>query len=227
MPTYTRPASIPQLSFAPGPYASLPKPPVGTVLYDRVYNDDHVAVKVHLRNILKQNKLTKMPVGFPFHCARDAYGRSCISHASYEFREEFCFSDQRSRSQAALFSYTAPTCGPHSRSGSQMTWRISVPARESSQNRNTASMISIAEVEVDPLVMETPYGLTLMTNPRVILEALAISIEMGILITVAVASAQTPFLHPTKRRLDYISGDIIFIATHNDHNSEVVFVFEA
>ena len=71
--------------------------------------------------------------------------------------------------------------------------------------------------------METGYGLEFMTNPRILLEALSISIELGVLITVTVANSKTA-IYPTDRNLNYIPGDIIYIATDNNHRSEVAFV---
>ena len=109
------------------PYASLPNPPVGTVLYDQVYNDDLLYIKIQLRSMLNMNRLTSMPMGFPFRVVSDGYGRSAyISRESYEFQEHFCPSDQRSRTQIATFSYTAPP-----NEDSPMSWRITVPARNS------------------------------------------------------------------------------------------------
>jgi len=237
---FTPPAYNPQISCSP--YASLARPPAGTVLYDRVYNDDLVTIKVQLKRMLKMNRLSSMPMGFPFHTVFDGHGDSRISRQSYEFQEQFCFSDQRSRTHTATFSYTAPSFREQ-----RMSWRITVPSRESSLNGNIPcnvapgypvelcltlfffshpAKISIAHVEVDQMVLETRYGFALMTDPRIILEALSVSIEQGILITVAVANCRTPMFHPTDRHLDYNPGDVIYIATDNDHKSEVVLVFK-
>lgn len=114
-------------------YPSLSQPPVGTVLYDRVYNDDLVYIKVRVRNSLKNNGLSHMPMGFPFHTVCDGRGGSYISRESYEFQEHFCPSDQRSRAQTVTFSYTAPPLNNFDgRQEQRMSWRITVPSRESS-----------------------------------------------------------------------------------------------
>ena len=113
------------------PYASLPNFPVGTVLYDRLYNDDLVSIKVQLMNMLNMDRLPNMPMGFPFHVVYDGCGGSYISRESYEFHEHFCLSDHRGRTQSITFSYTAP-----SKEKEELSWRITVPSRESSFHRN-------------------------------------------------------------------------------------------
>ena len=116
-------------------YGALPNPPVGTVLYERVYDDDLAMVKTALQKLLKHNMLRNMPAGFPFHVANRNFADDSVvrlSHAPYEFKEYFVTSDNRSRSQCATFSYSP------SRSG-MMTWQISVPGRQSSQYREAPS----------------------------------------------------------------------------------------
>ncbi|KDR80396.1 hypothetical protein GALMADRAFT_208498 [Galerina marginata CBS 339.88] len=219
-------ASIPAINYAcPAPYSSLPRPPPTTILYDRVYNDDHLSVKCHLRQLLKKNKLSGMPAGYPFHCVHDGQGGLAVSRASYEFREHFCFSDQRARIQHATFTFSAPD---FSRYGSKVnSWRIYLPARESTPTRDAPKLVSIAHVQVDQLVMETPdFGFELQTNPRILLEALALSIELGVLITVQVANYKTPMTYPSKRNVRYGAGEIIFISTDDHGRSEVALVFE-
>ena len=112
------------------PYASLPNSPVGTVLYDQVYNDDLVSIKVQLMNMLNTDRLPNMPMGFPFRLLCDGRGGSYISRESYEFQEHFCLSDHRARTQSVIFSYTAP-----SNEQEELSWRITVPSRESSFNQ--------------------------------------------------------------------------------------------
>ena len=113
----------------------------------------------------------------------------------------------------------------------QMEWYHVRPLRIARSEILTSFLstakISLAHVEVDPIVMETSYGVIFMTDPLVLLEALSLSIELGILITVTVANCKTPIFHPSNRNLDYFPGDIIFIATDNNYQSEVVFVYKA
>ncbi|PPQ86683.1 hypothetical protein CVT25_006758 [Psilocybe cyanescens] len=223
--TIYAPATVPSIQYGyTTPYAALPKPPPRTILYDQVYNDDHVGIKCYLRNLLKRNKLSSMPSGFPFHW--DCYETSRISHKSYEFREQFCFADQRARIQQATFVYSAPD--PHARLGQRMmSWRIYLPARESAMYRDAPKTVSVAHVEVDSMVMETSFGIDLTTNPRIVLEALALSIELGLLVTIQVASYKTPKRYPSKRNIYYEPGDILFLATDCTGRSEVAYVFES
>ena len=66
-----------------------------------------------------------------------------------------------------------------------------------------------------------------MTKPWILLKALSLSIELGVLINITVAKCKSPMLHSTTRRnLNYYPGDIIWIATNNYHRSEVVEVFK-
>jgi hypothetical protein len=125
------PFTPPAISSAP--YASLPRPPVGTVLYDRVYNDDLVSIKVRLMNMLNTNRLRNMPMGFPFRVVSVNAGHvgSYVSRESYEFQEYFCPSDHRGRTQTVNFSFTAP-----STERDPLSWRITVPSRESSLDGN-------------------------------------------------------------------------------------------
>lgn len=138
-------SSIFFVHFAMPPYASLPRPPVGTVLYDRVYNDDLMSIKVQLMNMLAMNRLPNMPMGFPFRFLNDGRGGSYLSRESYEFQEHFCLSDHRARRQSVTFSYTAP-----SMEREQLSWQITVPSRESS-NWNTpgTSLLRIPACKVE------------------------------------------------------------------------------
>ncbi|KAF8903919.1 hypothetical protein CPB84DRAFT_1746026 [Gymnopilus junonius] len=108
-----------------------------------------------------------------------------------------------------------------------MTWRIYVPARESVLDRDAPRRVSIAHVQVDALVMETSFGLDLTTNPRILFEALALSIELGVLVTIQVAHQKTPMMYPSKRNVYYDSGEILFLSTDGKGRTEVAFVFES
>ena len=109
------------------PYASLPNIPVGTVLYDRVYNDDLASMKVQLMNMLNMDRLPNMPMGFPFRVVYNESGGLHMSRESYEFQEHFCPSDHRARTQSITFSYTAP-----SKEREELSWQVTVPSRGSS-----------------------------------------------------------------------------------------------
>ncbi|KAH9478779.1 hypothetical protein JR316_0009240 [Psilocybe cubensis] len=164
-----------------------------------------------------------MPCGFPFHW--DRYDNPRISYKSYEFREQFCVADQSSRIQQATFVYTSPD--PYARGGKRMmTWRIYLPARESELYRDAPKKVSVAHVEVDEMVMETSLGIDLTTNPRIMLEALALSLELGMLVTIEVASSRTLKLYPARRNIHYGPGEILFVTTDCSGRSEVACVFD-
>ncbi|KAJ3516402.1 hypothetical protein NLJ89_g1142 [Agrocybe chaxingu] len=220
------PASIPQISYAAYAYASSPRQQVAHSQCDRsAYTDDLLALRVHLRSLLKRGQISK-PVGFPFHSVPGSKGRPYeISYASYEFAE-YLYLDPRTKPHCATFSYAAPNFASRSSSSRMMTWRISIPARESIYHRHAPGQLEIAHVEVDPLVMETPFGFRLMTEPHILLEALAISVELGILVDIQIANSRTPQRYPTKRGVYYEPGEVIFIAVDNNGRSEVVSVFE-
>jgi len=87
--------------------------------------------------------------------------------------------------------------------------------------------LTVAHVEIDPLVMETPLlGLEFMTKPRILLKALAISLELGLRVTIQVSDARTHAHYPSRRGVHYRPGEIIFIAMNHNGHSEVVHVFE-
>lgn len=116
-------------------YASLSRPPVGTTLYDRVYNDDLAYIKVQIMNMLNGDRLPNMPMGFPFRIVDDRCGGSPVSRGPYEFQEHFCPSDHRGRTQSVTFSYSP------SEEREELSWRITVPSRESSLNKNIPCML--------------------------------------------------------------------------------------
>ena len=227
-------------------YSALPKPPVGTVLYERVYDDDLATVKAALHKLLKQNKLRNMPAGFPFHVANQNFADDSVmrlSHAPYEFKEYFVTSDNRSRSQCATFSYSP------SRSG-MMSWQISVPGRQSSQCRDAPSEFfyfktehpvlccsnaspplligskTLAQVQVHPMALETTsFGLDFMIRPEIMLQALAASLEAGKMITIQIANNKTR-IFCRKRNIFYSSGEILFVSTDQYGQHEIAFVFQ-
>ena len=77
------------------PYASIPNSPVGTALYDWVYNDNLASIKVPLMNMLNLNRLPNMPMGFPYRVVYDGSRSLYMSRESYKFQERFCLSDRR------------------------------------------------------------------------------------------------------------------------------------
>ncbi|KAF8191785.1 hypothetical protein BJ912DRAFT_1041590 [Pholiota molesta] len=191
------------------------------VTYDRTHYDELTPIKFQLLHLLKQNMVSSLPHGFPFQYGRDAHGRHSLSYASYEFQQALSSAEQRSRPEYVTFKYIAP----FPKSSSRMEWRIMAPNRQSKRYANAPETM-IAQVQVDPMVVQTrPFGLRLMTESRIIQEALAIALEIGILITIEVASPQT-YMYPCRRNIQYNPGQIIFRTTDYLGRSEVVFVYQ-
>jgi hypothetical protein len=211
------------------------------VTYDRTHYDELTPIKFQLLHLLKQNMVSSLPHGFPFQYGRDAHGRHSLSYASYEFQQALSSAEQRSRPEYVTFRYIAP----FPKSSSRMEWRIMAPNRQSKRYANAPGALlsmslylirilihclysetMIAQVQVDPMVVQTrPFGLRLMTESRIIQEALAIALEIGILITIEVASPQT-YMYPCRRNIQYHPGQIIFRTTDYLGRSEVVFVYQ-
>ncbi|KJA21440.1 hypothetical protein HYPSUDRAFT_42092 [Hypholoma sublateritium FD-334 SS-4] len=216
MSFFQQPSSIPQVTFPP--YTPHPRHSVGTLHYEKDYNHDLTAIKVQLRNFLTRNNLSEMWAGFPFQCMQDIYGRepATVSYASYDFQfhEAFHSLEQRSGLRSVTFQYSSPSPRPGSH---MMDWTIVVPERQSLRQAHcTPGIVSIAHVQVNPLVRETSFGFALMTNPHIVQRALALSIELGMLITIQVANRKTPVCSP---------GQILFLTTDSHGRSQVVSTF--
>jgi hypothetical protein len=63
-----------------------------------------------------------------------------------------------------------------------------------------------------------------MSDSRIILRALAISVELGIQITIQSASTEalTPPMRP-KKHSSYQPNSIVYIGTHNDGRREILY----
>lgn len=113
-------------------YSTTPSPPPpGSILYDLAHNDELLAMKVALRNQLKQNRLPNTPVGFPVFLrsthSRQA-GRDGPEFQSGEFYQEVYTSGSGRRSKhMAKISFLAP----HKPRTGMLQWTVSVPARGS------------------------------------------------------------------------------------------------
>ncbi|KAF9475151.1 hypothetical protein BDN70DRAFT_898394 [Pholiota conissans] len=216
-------ATIPQVTFHPYPtYSASPRSPVETTFYAPY--DELAAIKVQLRRLLKQNSVARLPAGFPFQCVPDAYGCQSMSQASYDFHEYLHLPNRCSKSHYVTFKYIAPSA----RTGSEeMEWRVVVPDRQPLRNSNVPVIATIiSQVKVDSRIMETSFGFQFMTNSRIIQEALALSLELGILITIQIANHKTEMMYPSRRGIYFSPGEIIFLATDNFGRSEVVFVYQ-
>lgn len=81
--------------------------------------------------------------------------------------------------------------------------------------------VPLANVQVDPLVMNTPYGKFIRTNPSVILHALASSLELGVMVTITLKVPKHAYKLSPCQWVDCTSY-IIYIATANDGTSAIL-----
>jgi len=71
--------------------------------------------------------------------------------------------------------------------------------------------------------MDTSYGQSIKREPSIILRALAISLELGIIITIKFADATVP---PSRgyKNAQWRPGTIVHVGTHDDGRQEVLFI---
>jgi hypothetical protein len=71
--------------------------------------------------------------------------------------------------------------------------------------------------------MNTPYGQSIKKDPSIILRALAISLELGIIVTIKLADTT---VLPSRgcKTAQRRSGTIVYVGTHDDGHIETLFV---
>jgi len=71
--------------------------------------------------------------------------------------------------------------------------------------------------------MNTPFGQSIVVDPSVILRALAISLELDIIVTIKLADASVShhFLQSGKKS-HWSKGAIVYIGTHGDGHQEIL-----
>ncbi|RDB30809.1 hypothetical protein Hypma_005775 [Hypsizygus marmoreus] len=217
------------------PYLPTPSyypPTAGKSIFGDMSNTDQISIKAQLRNRLNSCRLANMPAGFPFRHVHDGHGSYRLSYDSYEFREDFLTSshDQRPRYESATISFSQPS----SRSKTKyLTWRAYIPITDT-YSRGSYGKSAIAHVQVDPAALKTPYGQTLMTDPLVVLRALAISLELGIVVTIQPWDGAAPTNGPTRRaskcgqsmrhmQATLRPGSIVYLATSSDGTQKTLF----
>lgn len=82
--------------------------------------------------------------------------------------------------------------------------------------------IPVADVQVEPAVMNTPYGNKIKKDPSVILRALAISLELGVSVTLKFADATAPPSSRGCKSAEWRPGTIVYIGTHDDGRQETL-----
>ncbi|RXW19098.1 hypothetical protein EST38_g6755 [Candolleomyces aberdarensis] len=190
--------------------------------------DALIRMRCILKNQLKQAQLPNMPAGFPFHFVANGQGSAFLSQGPYEFPQEICTSAYGgyAQSQTAIFSFTDPATSLRSRGCDKYVWRISLPIVEAGQHPD--SRVVVAEVQVDTSVMRSKYGdQYLGKDPRIICNTLAMALEYGVKVTIALADDDliTAFqLRGMKRPASV--GDIIFIGINQNGQHQILNILD-
>ncbi|KAJ3754888.1 hypothetical protein EV360DRAFT_86421 [Lentinula raphanica] len=152
---------------------------------------DRTDIRVCLYQRLKDGSLLARSLGrSSLPRFRSGTGKTRISYEPYDFQVPY--SENRDSNENIGIAFKAPTAGSSRSSSSRyFTWRAYATVRESRWSKLLPSKSSprtvFAEVRVDPAIMHTSYGKFLQNDNRVLSNALAISIELGVLITIVSA----------------------------------------
>ncbi|KAJ7734585.1 hypothetical protein DFH07DRAFT_1065253 [Mycena maculata] len=164
-------------------FSSPSSSPLESPVYGVVSPNEQLDTKVQLRNWLNNGRLSNMPVGFPFRHVMDARGTPRISYDPYEFREELRSESRCSGHLAAHVSF-APSAAGRSKK-EYLSWSATLPKLDlRPYTCGPPPKAPVAHVRVDTEVMNTEYGKHIERDPRIILRALSVSLELGLLVTV-------------------------------------------
>ncbi|KAK7044887.1 hypothetical protein R3P38DRAFT_3433143 [Favolaschia claudopus] len=176
--------------------------PLESPIHGVVREEEYIETRVQLLNRLKSGQLSNMPGGFPFQhvvlrgAGQSKRGRGHISHDPFEFRQEFQSSSRCTNSRGNLSAYIAFTQEPAPKTGLPplfLSWAAYLPKLElyskhvenhSPYTHAPPPKVPACHVRVHSDVMSTVYGTHIESSPRIILCALANSLELGMLITV-------------------------------------------
>ncbi|PPR00375.1 hypothetical protein CVT24_004409 [Panaeolus cyanescens] len=219
-------SSIPQITFA-----SYSQKPVASVYsgsqyaYGRPQRLDVQTLRVLLRDILDKNYMFRSPAGFPF-----ASGQTSLRlphapvdmRAPYAFQETIPMPDPTQPSVTVVISYTPPYMCP----SRKLSWKIHTCQGDPSPDTPNGR-ITLAQVELDPIILETTYGSEILTNPHILLSALARSVILSALITVSVATTKTGHMNVIGSKLagSVRVGDYIFMATFPNGQTQLAYVY--
>ncbi|KAJ7443807.1 hypothetical protein FB451DRAFT_77890 [Mycena latifolia] len=166
-------------------FSSPSSSPLESPVYGVVSPDEQLDTKVQLRNRLNSGRLSNMPVGFPFRHVMDARGKPHIAYDSYEFREELLFPSRCTGNLSAYVSFTPETADVSRSKKEYLSWNAYLPKLDLRPHcRGPSPKVPVAHVRVNTAVMNTVYGKYLERDPRIILRALSISLELGLLVTI-------------------------------------------
>ncbi|KAJ7449085.1 hypothetical protein B0H11DRAFT_2247387 [Mycena galericulata] len=160
--------------------------PLESPVYGVVSPDEQLDTKVQLRNRLNSGHLSNMPVGFPFqHIMDHRRGTPQISYDPYEFREELRSQHRCSGNLAAYVSFTPASADSRHSKKEYLSWSATLPKVDlRPYSRGPPPKAPVAHVRVDTQVMNTAYGKHIERDPRIILRALSVSLELGLLVTI-------------------------------------------
>ncbi|KAJ7108762.1 hypothetical protein C8R44DRAFT_803528 [Mycena epipterygia] len=198
-------------------FSSPASSPLESPVYGVVTPDVQLDSKVQLRNRLTSGHLSNMPVGFPFRHVMDGRGTPRISYDAYEFREELRSESRCSGNFAAYVSFTTASADVrHSRSKKEyMSWCAHLSKLDlRPYTRGSPAKVPVAHVRVDTQVMNTVYGKYIEQDPRIILRALSISLELGLLVTITIDDSG-----------DYQNqfSNVVYIGTANNGRRSILF----
>ncbi|KAJ6557888.1 hypothetical protein B0H19DRAFT_1070490 [Mycena capillaripes] len=197
-------------------FSSPSSSPLESPVYGIVAPDEQLDTKVQLRNRLNSGHLSNMPAGFPFRHVMDPSGTPRISYDSYEFREELRSDPRCSGHLAAHVSFMTENADTRSYRSKKdyLSWCAHLPKLDSRPyTRGPPPKVTVAHVRVDTQVMNTAYGKYIEQDPRIMLRALSISLELGLLVTI------------TLENLGDGSGlnSIVYIGTANNGRRSILF----
>ncbi|KAJ7099963.1 hypothetical protein B0H15DRAFT_998639 [Mycena belliarum] len=169
------------LDFSSSPSSS----PLESLIYGVVSPDEQLDTKVQLRNRLNSGRLSNMPAGFPFRHVLDSRGSPHVVYDSYEFREELPFDSRCTGKLPAHVTFTTESADTSSSKRDYLTWNAYLPKLDYlPYSRGPPPKVPVAHVRVDKAVMDTVYGRYIERDPRIILRALSVSVELGLLVTI-------------------------------------------
>ncbi|KAF7372021.1 hypothetical protein MVEN_00060300 [Mycena venus] len=162
-----------------------PSSPVESRIHGVVAPAEQLDTKVQLWARLRNGQLSNMPVGFPFRHVMSGRAIPQISFDPYEFREELDFKSRCSGHLAAQVAFTPAASGSRHSKKKYLSWCATLPKLDlRPYTRGPPPKVPVAHVRVDTEVMNTMYGAYIERDPRIILRALSISLELGLLVTI-------------------------------------------
>ncbi|KAF9024258.1 hypothetical protein BDZ89DRAFT_1162330 [Hymenopellis radicata] len=195
-PSYTKAPT--QVDFSLG----YNKPPTSTELHN---------LKCQLHARLNENRVSNMPSGFPFVYAMSSRGDYSRSRSTpYQFEEHF--NVPTASGYSIRRSVVIQFSGPKVPNGPSF-WRIHHVNAD--RKLHPQQNVPFAQVQLHPEVMATRYGRCIEKDSRIILRALALSVELGVLVTITTQAALEN--RPTKR------DNIVYVGTTASGIASVIY----